>query len=80
MYLEEACMAILIGDEMTDKKKNFRHDYTDYETLEEAEKFAKRSTARNLSVNSVWQRVKETVVPEVEVLVNPVDVTVVAVA
>ena len=57
-----------------DKKKNFRHSYSSYDTLEEARKHAQRSTARELSSQDIWQRIEETVVPEVDIVINPVDI------
>ena len=71
--------AIEIGNKMTDKKKNFKHSYSEYETLEEARKDAQRSTARGYSVESIWQRIEETVVPELDIQINPVDVKTTAV-
>lgn len=65
---------------MTDVKKNFRHSYSDYATLAEAEQFAKRATAKSFSVESVWQRISETVVPAIDVTINAVDVSVAPVA
>jgi len=70
----------MIGKEMTeDKKKNFRHSYTEYETLEEAERHAQRDTARELRSQNIWQRIRETVVPEVDIIIKPVDVKIEAV-
>ena len=63
-----------IGNEMTENKENYRHSYSSYETLEEARKSAQRATARGYSVESIWQRIEETVVPDVDIQINPVDV------
>lgn len=71
-------MEIALSDKkenaMTDTKKNFRHSYTEYETIEEARKHAQRDTARELRTQNIWQRIEETVVPEVDIVINPVDV------
>ena len=68
-----------IGNTMTEIKKNFRHSYTEYETIEEARKHAQRDTARELRSQNIWQRIEETVVPEVDIVINPVDVKTAAV-
>lgn len=60
-------------------EKNFKVDYSSYETLEEARKDAQRKTARNFDTNSIWQRIEETVVPTIDIQLNPVDVTTVPV-
>jgi len=62
------------------EEKNFKFDWSDYETLEEARLFAKRSTARSMTEQSIWQRIEKTVVPEVDIVINPVDVTIAPVA
>jgi hypothetical protein len=82
MFDDMACMAEPIGDTMTKKedKKNFRHEWTEYETLDEARVFAKRSTARNMTSQDIWQRIEETVVPEIDIQIKPTDVTVTPVA
>lgn len=71
-------MEIALSDKkenaMTDTKKNFRHSYTEYETIEEARKHAQRDTARELRTQNIWQRIEETVVPDVDIVINPVDV------
>ena len=59
---------------MTEAKKNFRHSYIEYETLDEARKSAQRATARGYSIENIWQRIEETVVPDVDIQINPVDV------
>lgn len=61
-------------------KKNFRFGWQDYETLDEARLFAKRSTARSMETQDIWQRIEETVVPAIDIVINPVDVTLEAVA
>lgn len=58
-----------------DVEKNFKFDWSDYETLDEARLFAKRSTARNMTEQSIWQRIEKTVVPQIDIVINPVDVT-----
>ncbi len=63
-----------IGNKMTEVKKNFRHSYNEYETLEEAERHAQRDTARELRSQNIWQRIRETVVPAIDIVINPVDV------
>lgn len=68
-----------IGKQMTDKEKNYRHSYSSYETLDEARKSAQRATARSYSSEDIWQRIEETVVPDVDILINPVDVKTTAV-
>lgn len=74
-------MALPIGDNMSkDKKLNFRHSYSEYETIEEARKHAQRDTARELRSQNVWQRIEETVVPEVDIVIKPVDIAVTPVA
>lgn len=64
----------------TDIPKNFKVDYSTYETLEEARKDAQRKTARGFDSNSIWQRIEETVVPAIDIQINPVEVTTVPVA
>jgi len=68
-----------IGNKMTEAKKNFRHSYTEYETIEEARKHAQRDTARELRSQNIWQRIEESVVPEVDIVINPVDIKTTAV-
>ncbi len=63
-----------IGKQMTEEKKNYRHSYSSYETLDEARKSAQRATARSFDTESIWQRIEETVVPDVDILINPVGV------
>lgn len=58
-----------------EEKKNFKAGgYSEYETLDEARIFAARDTARSFSPVSIWQRIEETVVPAIDVQINPVDV------
>jgi hypothetical protein len=83
LFNDMADMAVTQESMTMSKKedqKNFRHSYSEYETQAEAEMFAKRETARNMQPSSVWQRISETVVPEIDIVINPVSVTVTPVA
>lgn len=68
------CVSNFEETNMTEVKKNFRHSYSNFETLEEARKDAQRATARSFSSEDIWQRIEETVVPDVDIQINPIDV------
>lgn len=73
-------LELFLNKEEENMSKNFRVGYQDFDTRDQAEQAAKRSTAKSFDTVDIWQKVATTVVPEIDVQINSTSVTVEAVS